>query len=252
MDRLKDKVAIVTGSGDGIGKAIALLFAQEGAKVVVTCRREAMGQEVVREIQEKGGTAMYCPLDVSKESSCQDVVNTVIAKWKQIDILVNNAGTVGADKPMHEFQEAEWDKVFAIDVKGVFFMSKHCIPHMMARQQGAIVNMSSIAGVIGADELPAYYAAKGAVTLMTKRDAVAYARYHIRINSVHPGTIMTPLMQDVVRQHPGYLEMDLKRYPMGCFGEPMDVAYAALYLASDEARFVTGAQLAVDGGYTTQ
>lgn len=124
MERLKDKVAIVTGSGDGIGKAIALLFAQEGAKVVVTCRREAMGQEVVREIQEKGGTAMYCPLDVSKESSCGDVVDAVIAKWKQIDILVNNAGTVGADKPMHEFEEAEWDKVFVIDVKGVFFMSK--------------------------------------------------------------------------------------------------------------------------------
>ena len=252
MDRLKEKVALVTGSGDGIGMAIAMLFAREGAKVVVTCRREAMGQEVVREIQEAGGTAMYCALDVSKEASCQNVVDAVVAEWGRIDILVNNAGMVGADKPTHELEEAEWDKVFDIDVKGVFFMTKYCIPHMMAQGKGAIVNMSSIAGLIGADELPAYYAAKGAVTMMTKRDAVAYARYHIRINSVHPGTIMTPLMQDVVSQHPGYLEMDLKRYPMGCFGEPEDVAYAALYLASDEARFVTGAQLTVDGGYTAQ
>ncbi len=252
MKRLQDKIALVTGSGDGIGKAIAVLFAKEGARVVVTCRRENMGMSVVREIEAAGGAAVYLPLDVAKEESCKSVVTAVVEKWGRIDILVNNAGTVGADKPTHEFEEKDWDKVFDIDVKGVFFMTKHCLPYMMEQKNGSIVNMSSIAGLIGADELPAYYAAKGAVTIMTKRDAVSYAPYHIRVNSLHPGTIMTPLMQDVVSQHPGYLEMDLKRYPMGRFGEPEDVAYAALFLASDEASFITGAQLAVDGGYTAQ
>ena len=154
MERLKDKVAIVTGSGDGIEKQSFLLFAQEGAKVVVTrLGVKQWGRKWFGEIQEKGGTAMYRPLDVSKESSCgTDVVDAVIAKWKQIDILVNNAGTVGADKPMHEFEEAEWDKVFVIDVKEYFYVQA-LYSHMMARQQGAIVNMSSIAGLIGADEL---------------------------------------------------------------------------------------------------
>lgn len=252
MDRLSGKVAIVTGSGDGIGKAIAKIFAAEGAKVAVTCRRESVGLAVAEEIVSDGGTAVYVPLDVSKEESCKHVVDTILEKWGKIDILVNNAGMVGSDKPTHEFLEADWDKVFSTDVKGVFFMTKHCLPHMIENKKGSIINMSSIAGLIGADELPAYYAAKGAVTIMTKRDAVSYAKYNIRFNSVHPGTIMTPLMQDVVDQNPDYLEMDLKRYPLGFFGEPDDVAYAALYLASDEARFVTGAQIAVDGGYTAQ
>ncbi len=252
MNRLDGKVAIITGSGDGIGKAIAKIFAAEGAKVAVTCRRENVGSAVAEEIKSVGGTAMYIPLDVTKEESCKNVVDTVLKKWGKIDILVNNAGMVGSDKPTHEFLETDWDKVFSTDVKGVFFMTKHCLPHMMENKKGSIVNMSSIAGLIGADELPAYYAAKGAVSIMTKRDAVSYAKYNIRINSVHPGTIMTPLMQDVVNQNPDYLEMDLKRYPLGFFGEPDDVAYAALYLASDEARFVTGAQIAVDGGYTAQ
>ena len=156
------------------------------------------------------------------------------------DILVNL---------FHEIWELEEKAIITEEFKDLTNNDMHVIE---AIGLGEGNNMSSIARLIGADELPAYYAAKGAVTMMTKRDAVAYARYHIRINSVHPGTIMTPLMQDVVSQHPGYLEMDLKRYPMGCFGEPEDVAYAALYLASDEARFVTGAQLTVDGGYTAQ
>ncbi len=252
MDRVKDKVVIVTGAGDGIGKAIAKMYAKEGAKVAVTDIAIEKGKNTAEEIKAEGGIAEFWELNVSNEAECKYVTELVLAKWGRIDVLVNNAGLVGIDKPTHEFEDKDWDKVFSVDVKGVFYMTKYCVPGMMENRKGAIINMSSIDGLVGVDELPAYCAAKGAVTMMTKHDAVAYAPYNIRVNSIHPGTIMTPLMQDVVDQNPGYLEMDLKRYPIGYFGEPDDVAYAALYLGSDEAKFVVGAQLVVDGGFTVQ
>jgi NAD(P)-dependent dehydrogenase (short-subunit alcohol dehydrogenase family) len=166
---------------------------------------------------------------------------------------VNNAGVAGADKPPHEITEAEWDAVFAVDVKGVFFCTKHVVPLMKAAGGGGIVSLSSIYGLAGAADIPPYHAAKGAVRLMTKTDAIFYAKAHIRVNSVHPGTIMTELVEEMARHSPEGYEKDMEGrraiHPLGYLGEPLDVAYAVLYLASDEAKFVTGAELLVDGGY---
>lgn len=252
MERLKDKVAIVTGSGNGIGKAVAVMFAKEGAKVAVTCRGEESGLAVVNEIKKIGGEAEYFKLDVSKEKNCRYVVDEVVSKWGSIDILVNNAGILGPDKPTHEFTEEEWDSVFNIDVKGVLFMTKYAIPYMKNSGKGSIINMSSIWGLVGSRETAAYHAAKGAVLIMTKKDAVTYAEYNIRVNSIHPGTIMVPLVEKILEYAPDYLEKEKLVYPMKKCGEPDDVAYAAVFLASDEAKFITGTQLVVDGGYTAQ
>lgn len=249
---LKDKVAIITGSASGMGRETAKLFARQGASVAITDLNEEQGLEVVNEILEDGGIAHFWKLDVSLEQNIKEVYDQVVEKWGKLDILVNNAGVTGADKPTHELSEEEWDFVFNVDVKGVFFSTKHAIPHLKANGKGSIVNFSSIYGLVGSNELTAYVAAKGAVTLMTKKDAVTYGPDNIRVNSVHPGTILTPLVQNLADNKPGYKENQIKKHPIGYLGNPEDVAYAVLFLASDEARFVTGASLTVDGGYTAQ
>lgn len=250
--RLEGKVAIITGASAGMGKATAELFAREGAKVAVTDIDIAGGEAVVNAIREAGGEATFFKLDVSKEADCKEVTKAVVEKYGKLDILINNAGVTGVDKPTHELTEDEWDFVFNVDVKGVFFMTKHAVPFMKKNGKGAIVNFSSIYGLVGSRELTPYHAAKGAVTLMTKKDALTYAKDHIRVNSVHPGTIKTPLVQNLIDNDPAYEEKQLRLHPIGYLGNPIDVAYAVLFLASDEARFVTGAQLAIDGGYTAQ
>lgn len=256
MGRVQDKVTIVTGGALGIGRAIGELFAQEGAIVVVTDILDAQGQAVADGIVAQGGRATYLHMDVSREAGVQQVFAAVVERFGTIDILVNNAGVAGADKPTHEITEAEWDAVFAVDVKGVFFCTKHAIPVMRAAGGGSIVNLSSIYGFVGAPDVPPYHAAKGAVRLMTKTDAVLYAKDKIRVNSVHPGTIMTELVAEMARNSPEgydkYMEGRCAIHPIGHPGEPVDVAYGVLYLASDEARFVTGAELLIDGGYTAQ
>jgi len=252
MDRLKDKVAIVTGAGAGMGKATAILFAKEGAKVAVTDINEENGQKTVDEILKEGGEAQFWKLDVSKEKNCESVVKGVVDKWGKLDVLVNNAGVTGANKPTHELTEEEWDYVFNVDVKGVFFMTKHSVPYMKENGKGSIINFSSIYGLVGSRELTPYHAAKGAVALLTKKDAITYGPSHIRVNSVHPGTILTPLVQSLVDEDPEYEAKQVKLHPIGYLGKPEDVAYAVLFLASDEARFVTGAQFVIDGGYTAQ
>jgi len=254
MGRLAGKSAIVTGAGAGMGRETAILFAREGAAVAVTDLNADDGRETLRLIEQAGGTARFWPLDVSRESEVESVFAGVAQAFGKIDVLVNNAGIVGVDKPIHEVSEAEWDAVFAVDVKGVFFGTKHAVPYMKRNGGGSIVNLSSIYGLVGSHELPAYHAAKGAVTLMTKQTAVVYGRDGIRINSIHPGTILTPLVRELGSRGPGGLDAYLKqmaaRHPIGRAGEPEEVAYAILFLASDEARFITGAALAVDGGYT--
>lgn len=252
MERLKEKVAIVTGAGTGMGKATAKLFAEEGAKVAVTDVNEETAKQTCEEIVAAGGEAAYYKLDVSCEKDCKDVIGAVVAKWGKLDVLVNNAGVTGVDKPTHELTEKEWDFVFNVDVKGVFFMTKHAVPYMKENGKGSIINFSSIYGIVGSRELPAYHAAKGAVSLMTKKDAITYAADHIRVNSVHPGTILTPLVQSLADQDPEYLAKQLALHPLGYLGQPIDVAYGVLFLASDEARFVTGSQLVIDGGYTAK
>lgn len=256
MDRLKGLVAIVTGGALGIGRAASLLMAREGASVAVTDVLDAQGEKTVADIQAAGGRAEYWHLDVSKESEVQSVFGKIKARFGKIDVLVNNAGISGANKPTHEVTEAEWDKLMAVNVKGVFFCTKHAIPHMKANRGGSIINLSSIYGLIGAADVPPYHASKGAVRLMSKNDALIYAADNIRVNSVHPGFIWTPMVENFAKESGmGKQQADKTlgaKHPLGHVGEPDDIAWGIVYLASAESKFVTGAELVIDGGYTAQ
>jgi NAD(P)-dependent dehydrogenase (short-subunit alcohol dehydrogenase family) len=256
MNRTKDKVAVVTGGSLGIGRAVCVLLAREGAKVAVTDILDEEGKKLVDEIRGAKGTAEYWHLDVSREREVERVFAEIGDKFGPINVLVNNAGISGVNKPTDEVTEAEWDALMAVNVKGVFFCTKHVIAHMRKAGRGSIINLSSIYGIIGAGDVPPYHASKGAVRLMTKNDALIYARDRIRVNSVHPGFIWTPMVQhfaaslsasaDLVRQ-----QLDAK-HPLGHIGEPDDIGWAVVYLASEESKFVTGAELVVDGGYIAQ
>jgi len=255
MGRVEGKVAIVTGSTSGIGAAIAKLLAKEGAKVAVTGRNEEKGRKVVEEITAEGGIAKFWKLDVSNEEEVERVFKEVVEEFGKLDILVNNAGITGVDKPTHELTEEEWDAVMNVNVKGTFFCTKHAVPYMIKNSGGSIVNISSIYGIVSAPDVPPYHASKGAIRIMTKTDALLYAKYGIRVNSVHPGSIWTPMLKKAckkmgIEDEERCRDAFAKGNPIGFVGEPIDVAYAVLYLASDESRFVTGAELVVDGGYT--
>lgn len=256
MKRVQDKVAVVTGAALGIGRAAAVLLGREGAHVAVTDINESAGKEVVELIRQAGGSAEYWSLDTSDEANVQSVFAEVVKRFGPINILVNNAGIAGINKPTHEVTREEWNAVINVNVNGVFYCTKHVIPVMRQAGGGSIINLSSIYGMIGAADLPPYHASKGAVTLMTKNDALFYASDAIRVNSVHPGFIWTPLVEDLGKQSPQGVdafrrELD-SRHPIGHVGEPDDIAYGILYLASDESRFVTGSELVIDGGYTAR
>src|SRR5271165_309908 len=187
------------------------------------------------------------------QASVKTVFAAVHTGLGRLDVLVNNAGIAGVNKPTHEITEEEWDMVLGINVKGVFFCTKHAIPHMQKRGGGSIINLSSIYGLVGAPDLPPYHASKGAVRLMSKTDALLYAKDNIRVNSIHPGFIWTPIMEELGRRSPMGVEAFRKQlaelHPIGHVGEPDDIAYGILYLASDESKFVTGSELVIDGGY---
>lgn len=255
MDRLQRKIAIVTGGSVGIGAATATRMAQEGASVAVLDILDAEGRMLVSGLVERGINAAYHHCNVASEASVDAAISSVVATFGRLDILVNNAGISGANKPTHELTEQEWDHVQSINVKGVFFCTKHSIPHLKAAGGGSIINLSSIYGLISAADVPPYHASKGAVRLMTKTDALIYAPDRIRVNSIHPGFIWTPMVDHFLHDAPDAEEArraTAALHPLGHLGEADDIAWGAVYLASDEAKFVTGAELVIDGGYTAR
>jgi len=256
MNRVKDKTAIVTGAALGIGRAASILLAQEGARVALTNLHDEAGKTLTGEITRAGGVAEYWRMDVAREGEVKSVFAEVQKRFGRIDVLVNNAGIAGANKPTDQLTEEEWDRVQAVNVKGVFFCTKHVIPYLRQAGGGSIINLSSIYGLISAPDIPPYHASKGAVRLMTKTDALLYAKEKIRVNSIHPGYIWTPLVEDLARESPDGPTAFRKQldalHPLGHVGEPEDIAYGIVYLASDESKFVTGSELVIDGGYTAR
>jgi NAD(P)-dependent dehydrogenase (short-subunit alcohol dehydrogenase family) len=245
--RLQDKVAIVTGAASGMGAATALLFAREGAAVVVADLLAAEGEQVVGRIEDAGGKARFQPLDVTSERDWEAAVGATLAAYGGIDVLVNNAGISGSDPDL--FSMTVWDNVMTINAKGCFLGMKYVIPEMQKAKRGAVVNISSISGFTGQTMVHmAYNAAKAAVRLMTKSAAVQFAQDGIRVNSVHPG-IMPPMRTSTLTADPAIRAKMLKGVPMGREGRVEEVAYASLFLASDEASYITGTELVVDGGY---
>lgn len=257
MERVKGKVCIVTGAALGIGRACAMRLGREGARLALFDVLDEDGNALVDSLQAEGVTARYWHVDVTSERSVQAAIDGVAAHYGAVHVVVNNAGIAGVNKPTHEITEEEWDRVQAVNVKGVFFCTKHAIGHMKRAGHGSIINLSSIYGLVGAPDLPPYHASKGAVTLMTKTDALIYAPDRIRVNSVHPGFIWTPLVEHHLRDS-GATDLDAARkkvdllHPLGHMGEPDDIAWGVVYLASDESKFVTGAELVIDGGYTAR
>lgn len=253
--RVNGKVALVTGAALGIGKACAIRLAEHGAAVAVTDVLEADGKALADEITKLGGKAEFWRLDVSCEDNVREVFSQVKTQFGPINVLVNNAGIAGTNKPTDQLTVEEWEQVMAVNVRGVFFCTKHVIPQMREAGAGSIINLSSIYGKISAPDIPPYHASKGAVTLMSKTDALLYAKEKIRVNSVHPGFIWTPLVENFASEFGEVSEVRKgldDRHPVGHVGEPDDIAYGVLYLASDESKFVTGSELVIDGGYTAR
>jgi NAD(P)-dependent dehydrogenase (short-subunit alcohol dehydrogenase family) len=248
--RLEGKVALITGAAHGMGAEEARLFAREGAKVAIADIREEDARKVEAEIAEAGGESMVVMLDVSKEDQWETSVAAVVAQFGKLDILVNNAGISGSGERDLGSTES-WDRLMDINAKSVFLGMKHAIPEMERAGGGAIVNISSISGFVGQEAIhPGYNASKGAVRLVTKAAAVQHAKIGIRVNSVHPG-MMPPMLTSFQRGDPNREAMNAA-VPMGREGEPIEVANAVLFLASDEASYITGTELLVDGGFTAR
>ncbi len=245
--RLKDKVAIVTGAASGMGAATARIFAHEGAKVVLTDLNDADGQKIAREI---GNAALFVKHDVASEADWQAVSAATLKSFGRIDILINNAGVSGSDPD--RLSMATWDQQMSINAKGVFLGLRTILPIMQQQKAGSIVNISSISGIVGQSFVHmGYNAAKGAVRTMTKTVAVQYAQDGIRCNSVHPG-IMPPMKTSRLSADPVIRERTIRAIPMKREGRIEEVAYASLFLASDEASYVTGIEVPVDGGFLAQ
>ena len=247
--RLEGKVALISGGARGMGAEEALLFAQEGARVVIGDLLEAEGRAVAESIPE--GAAVFSRLDVTSEDDWRQAVALAEERYGRLDILVNNAG-VSAVGGIEDTTVEEWDRVMDVNAKGVFLGTKHAIPAMQRSGGGSIINISSQLGIVAMNESsPQYIASKGAVRLLTKSTAIQYAEEGIRCNSVHPGPIVTP-MTEGRRSDAGVRELMESRIPLGRYGEAIDVAYGVLYLASDEASFVRGSELVIDGGWVAQ
>jgi len=248
--RLEGKVAIITGAGSGMGKAAALLFVEEGAKIVVADYNPEGGKETVRLIKEHGGKAMFIKTDVSRASDAERMARKAVEEYGRIDILYNNAG-VCLTKPLTDTAEDEWNRMMDINLKGTFLCSKYVIPEMLKVGRGSIINVGSVLGLMGSSNFGAYSAAKGGVIALTLAMAAEYASYNIRVNCICPATIATPMSEQAIKaaKNPEQKRQELERQiPLGRIGEPREVAYMALFLASEESSFVTGTILPVGGG----
>src|SRR5690625_1527069 len=248
--RLKNKVVIITGSGSGIGKETAILFAKEGATVVVNDLKEESGQQTVNEIDSNNGKAIFIQGNVTKDEDVKHLAEEVINKFGRIDVLFNNAGISGVGQ-LHEIELEDWKQVFEVNVHGVFLVSKYVIPHMVEQESGVVINMSSCIAEIGLADRASYAATKGAILSLTKSTQVDYAKYNIRVNALMPGTIYTPFVEDYIARSPDAEETisTIKKRQLGDeLGKPIDVAYAALYLSSNESKFMMGSPIYIDGG----
>jgi len=250
--RLENKVALVTGAGLGIGRATAILLAKEGAKVVVV-DKDPTGKETVEDIQKSGGKAIFVKADVSKAEDARRMIETCVEEFGRLDILFNNAGILKGGPSgdnILEITEEDWDRIIDVNVKGIFLGCKYAVPHMIKQGGGSIINAGSIAGVVARSGQLGYSTAKGAVVNMTRELALDLAKYKIRVNATCPGFISTPLVKSFVDSQPQMASIWQSWHPLGRFGTPEEVAYAVLYLASDESSFVTGSALVIDGGFT--
>lgn len=249
MSTLKGKVAIVTGAAKGIGESTALLFAKEGAKVVVSDIDTENGRRVVEKIEEAGGEAVFIVADASDPKDHEQLVKRTVDAFGKLDIAVNNAGIGGPLAKTAEYPIDGWDDVIKLNLSGVFYGTKYQIAQMLKNGGGSIVNIASILGQVGAANSPAYVAAKHGVVGLTKTAAIEYAKENIRVNAVGPGYIKTPLLDALDDETLEYL---VSQHPIGRLGEPEEVAEIILWLASDKASFVTGNYYAVDGGYLSK
>ncbi|MDP6550134.1 MAG: glucose 1-dehydrogenase [Dehalococcoidia bacterium] len=251
MKRLENKVALISGGARGMGAEEARLFDREGASLVIGDILEEEGRQTEAQINEGGGKCLFVRLDVTSEDDWRRAVGAAVARLGKLDVLVNNAGIFPLGRVEDTSQEM-WDRVMAINARGVFLGTKYAIPEMRNAGGGSIINMSSIAGLVGSALAAAYTASKGAVRLFTKATAIQYARDGIRANSVHPGVIETLMTAGSLLSTEAGRQTQIARAPLGRLGQPIDVAYGVLYLASDESSFVTGSELVIDGGLTAQ
>ncbi len=250
--RLKEKVAIITGGGSGIGEVTARLFASEGAAVMVADINGPAGAAAAESINTEGGRATWAETDVTAGSSVEAMVRATLSTFGRLDILFNNAGIEGYGTVI-ETDEASWDRIFAVHVRGAYLCSKYALPAMIdSGRGGVVINVSSVAGLVGVQNMAAYSAAKGAIISLTREMAADFAPYGIRVNCIAPGTTMTPLGKRLIENDtPERLAQRLSRYPLGRFGQPEEIARSILFLASDDSSYATGMCLVMDGGLTS-